>query len=161
MWLYPKSLCMYNDLHTGITIVDYVMWLWLSNELCCIICIYIFYRKMYIQSSPLINEIGCEEKSFIFILNRLFIPNQQLFEYISDLVILKFCYIENRGSHGHDRMVVRLTTTYAINCEFESHTGGMHSIHHYVIKFVSDMRQVCGFLQVPRFPPPIKLTATI
>ena len=44
---------------------------------------------MYIQSSPLINEIGCEEKSFIFILNRLFIPNQQLFEYISDLVILK------------------------------------------------------------------------
>ena len=67
----------------------YVMWLWLSNELCCIICIYIFYRKMYIQSSPLINEIGCEEKSFLFILNRLFIPNQQLFEYISDLVILK------------------------------------------------------------------------
>ena len=75
-----------------------------------------------IQSSPLINEIGCEEKSFIFI------PNQQHFEYISDLVILKFCYIENRGSHGHDRMVVRFTTTYAINCEFESHSGGVHSI---------------------------------
>jgi hypothetical protein len=29
---------------------------------------------------------------------------------------------------------------------------------HYVIKFVSDLRQVDGFL---RFPPPIKLTATI
>ena len=28
----------------------------------------------------------------------------------------------------------------------------------YVIKFVSDLRQVGGFLQ---FPPPIKLTATI
>jgi hypothetical protein len=31
----------------------------------------------------------------------------------------------------------------------------------YVIKFVSDLRQVGGFLRVLRFPPPIKLTATI
>jgi hypothetical protein len=29
-----------------------------------------------------------------------------------------------------------------------------------VIKFVSDLRQVGGFLLVLRFPPPIKLTAT-
>jgi hypothetical protein len=26
---------------------------------------------------------------------------------------------------------------------------------------ISDLRQVCGFLRVLRFPPPIKLTATI
>jgi len=32
----------------------------------------------------------------------------------------------------------------------------MYSIHHYVIKFVSDLRQVGGFLRVLRFPPPIK-----
>jgi hypothetical protein len=32
---------------------------------------------------------------------------------------------------------------------------------HYVIKFVSDLRQVGGFLRVLRFPSPIKLTATI
>ena len=31
----------------------------------------------------------------------------------------------------------------------------------YVIKFVSDLRQVGGFLRVLRFPPPIKLTTTI
>jgi hypothetical protein len=30
-----------------------------------------------------------------------------------------------------------------------------------VIKFVSDLRQVGGFLRVLQFPPPIKLTATI
>ena len=30
-----------------------------------------------------------------------------------------------------------------------------------MIKFVSDLWQVCGFLRVLRFPPPIKLTATI
>jgi hypothetical protein len=33
--------------------------------------------------------------------------------------------------------------------------GEVYSIQHYVIKFVSDLRQVGGFL---RFPPPIKLT---
>jgi hypothetical protein len=30
------------------------------------------------------------------------------------------------------------------------------SIQHYVIKFVSDLRQVGDFLRVPRLPPPIK-----
>jgi hypothetical protein len=34
-------------------------------------------------------------------------------------------------------------------------------VQHYVIKFVSDLRQVEGFLRVIRFPPPIKLTATL
>jgi DNA-directed RNA polymerase subunit RPC12/RpoP len=34
-------------------------------------------------------------------------------------------------------------------------------VQHYVIKFVSDLRQVGGFLGSLRFPPPIKLTATI
>ena len=37
----------------------------------------------------------------------------------------------------------------------------LYSIQHYVIEFVSDLRQVGGFLRVLRFPPPIKLTATI
>jgi len=34
----------------------------------------------------------------------------------------------------------------------------MYSIQHYVIKFVSDLRQVSGFLRVLRFLPPIKRT---
>jgi hypothetical protein len=29
------------------------------------------------------------------------------------------------------------------------------------VKFVSELQQVCGFLQVLQFPPPIKLTADI
>ena len=36
--------------------------------------------------------------------------------------------------------------------------GDVYSIQHYVIKFVSDLRQVSGFLRLLRFPPPIKLT---
>jgi hypothetical protein len=39
--------------------------------------------------------------------------------------------------------------------------GEVYSIQAYVIKFVSDFRQVSGFLRVLRFLPPMKLTATI
>ena len=66
-----------------------------------------------------------------------------------------------------DRMVVEFITTYAISeyhqerRVFESRPGEVYSIRHYVIKFVSDLRQVGGFFRVLRFPPPIKLTTTI
>jgi hypothetical protein len=39
--------------------------------------------------------------------------------------------------------------------------GKVYSMQHFVIKFVSDLRQVDGFLGVLRFLPPIKLTAAI
>jgi len=39
--------------------------------------------------------------------------------------------------------------------------GEVYSIQLYVIKFVSDLWQVSGFLRVSWFPPPIKLTSTI
>ena len=68
-----------------------------------------------------------------------------------------------RGRRGRDRIVVGFTTTYVISvyhqlcCEFESGRG----VQHFVIKFVSDLRQVGGFVRLLRFPSPIKLTATI
>ena len=68
------------------------------------------------------------------------------------------------GCSGRDHMVVGFTTTYAISayphwcCEFESQSGW--GVQHNVIKFVNDLQQVGGFLQVLWFPPPIKLTAT-
>jgi hypothetical protein len=34
--------------------------------------------------------------------------------------------------------------------------GEVYSIHHNVIKFVSDLRQVGDFLRVLQFPPPYK-----
>jgi len=34
-------------------------------------------------------------------------------------------------------------------------------VQHYVIMFVNDLRQVCGFSRSIWFPTPIKLTATI
>ena len=56
-----------------------------------------------------------------------------------------------RGCRGHDRMVVGFATTCTISvhhlwCEFKSRSG--RGVQHYVIKFVSDLRQVNGFLPV-------------
>ena len=59
-----------------------------------------------------------------------------------------------RGRFGCDRMA-----NHHWCCEFESRLG--RGVQHYVIKFISDLRQVDGFLQILRFPPPLKLTATI
>jgi hypothetical protein len=44
---------------------------------------------------------------------------------------------------------------------WNSADGDVYSIQYYMIKFVSDLQQVDGFLRVLRFPPSIKLTATI
>jgi len=53
---------------------------------------------------------------------------------------------------GRDRMVVGFIITNVLS------SNSARAIQHHVIKFVSDLRQVGGFL---RFPPPIKLTSTI
>jgi len=80
------------------------------------------------------------------------------------------------GCHGRDCMVAGFTTTNVhvqnvpmqsvpINTKVVSSNpvhGELNLIQHYVIKFVSDLLQVCCFfLGVFRFPPPIKLTGMI
>ena len=74
-------------------------------------------------------------------------------------------FTSNGGRRDH--MVVGFITTYAINvydlyyCEFESRSGEVYLIQHYVIKFICDLQQISGFLQVLGFLPPINLTAMI
>ena len=59
----------------------------------------------------------------------------------------------------------RLVLAYGPTCLDPScpraELSGTHSIQPYVIKLVSDLPPICGFLRVLRFPPPIKLTTTI
>jgi len=56
---------------------------------------------------------------------------------------IKYNLYQVGGHRGRDCMVVRFKTSYAISanhhwrCEFESHSGEVYSIQHYVIKFVS------------------------
>ena len=73
-------------------------------------------------------------------------------------------YIMIRGHPYRDSMVVGFTTTCAITTNVvisNSTHGEMYSIQHFVITFVSDLQQVECFLLALRFPPTIKLTATI
>jgi hypothetical protein len=72
-----------------------------------------------------------------------------------------------RGRRGRDRMGLDLQlpvqsvpiTTKGVSSN-PVH-GEVYSIQYYVIKYVSDLRQVGGFLRVLWYPPPIILTVTI
>ncbi len=49
-------------------------------------------------------------------------------------------------------MTIKVVSSNSTNCD-------VYSIQLYVLKFVSDLWQIGGFLLVLRCPPPIKLTA--
>ena len=73
-------------------------------------------------------------------------------------------WLTMRGRRGRDKMVVELTTTYALSAyqlvRIHSHDE-VYSTQHYVIMFVGHLQQVGGFLRMFRFHLPIKQTATI
>ena len=83
---------------------------------------------------------------------------------ISLCIVYSVC-LPWRGRRGYDRMVVGFTTTYAISASnvvsSNPRSGEVNSIQQYVINFVSDLRQVGGFLRVLSYLPIMKLTTTI
>ena len=56
--------------------------------------------------------------------------------------------------------IFKINRSMLINTKDVS-SNQVYSLQQYVIKFVSDLRQVCDFLRVLQLPPPIKLTATV
>jgi len=65
-------------------------------------------------------------------------------------------------------MVVGLITTYIQSVPLATKIVSLNPVHgevyliqHYVIKFVSALRQVSSFLLGFRFPPKLKMTTTI
>jgi hypothetical protein len=81
--------------------------------------------------------------------------------YMLSLKLLSYVTIQKLVSFIHVKGGGEFTTTYTISayhhwcCEFKSRSG--RGVQNYVIKIVSDLRQVSGFLRVLRFSPPIKL----
>ena len=72
-----------------------------------------------------------------------------------------FCFYLVQGllwSLSYDTYAIPITTKVA---SLNPADGEVSLIQHYVIKFVNDLWQVGGFLQLFRFPAPIKLTAKI
>jgi hypothetical protein len=109
-------------------------------------------QQQWLKTKYKYNFIDGEEGNF----DRFFF----VFVICGYLLTIKL-YFWNRGRCGRDRMVVRFTTTCTISachhlsCEFESCSGEVYSIQHNMIKFVSELQHVSGFLRVLRFPPPI------
>ena len=127
--------------------------------------IYYYFLFSFILNMIYFKKVKSEILHIIIYKNKVF--NNWKFIFETNNVFLYLCHIRltfyYRSRRGHDRMVVGYTTTYAIStyphwCEFESRSGS--GVQHYVIKFVSDLWQVSGFLWVLWFPPPGKLTTT-
>ena len=97
---------------------------------------------------------------YVRLLIRSFVRSASLCERHFSKVVGPIAF---RGSRGHDHMVVEFTTTCSTTKVVSSNPvhGEVYSLQHYLIKLVSDFRQVSGFLQVLRFPPLIILTTTI
>ena len=133
-----------------ISVVKLVNWLIVNYKTTQLVSFFLF---LLLHSNKLI------EFFFIPIILSKFTENWYIWYPISILYLV--------GGGGRDHMVVGFTTTYAISAittkvvSLNPAHVEVYSIQHYVIKFVSDLRQVAGFLQVLRFPPPIKLTPTI
>ena len=78
---------------------------------------------------------------------------------------LRHTYSLIKGRRSRDRMVVGqqpiqlVPITAKVVSSNLSHVE-LYSTQHYVIKFISDLRQIGGFLRVLRFLPPIELNAT-
>ena len=85
--------------------------------------------------------------------------NERIAEYFSSVsyrVQINLLYRHNVSCNS--KQSVSLTTKVVSSNPAD---GEVYSIQHYMIKFVSDLRQVGVFLRVLRFPPPIKLTVMI
>ena len=90
---------------------------------------------------------------YIIFINKIYFRQQDRCICIT-LTIQRWLNLCIGGRRGRDLMVVGFKT----KCAISACTGEMCSIHYYVIWFVSDLRQVGGFL---RIPPPIELVVTI
>ena len=107
-------------------------------------------------SQMIINRKFCMNLNASSLIKNMFLKTSLWCIIVVLIGIIKIAFVIGRGQRK------RFTTTYATYVVSSNPVHGeVYSIRHYVIKFVSDLWQVSGFLRVPRFPPPIKLTATI
>jgi hypothetical protein len=120
-----------------------------------------FIGEVFLQSRVKVRVI-----MFNASLNNISMPlsnEQHILAYIRFVINLN----SKRGRIGRECMVVGFITTYKISVYHKwvvssnPGQGGVYSIQLYVIKFISDLRQVVVFFGYSWFPPPIKLTPTI
>ena len=65
-----------------------------------------------------------------------------------------------QAQQSYGSWIYKYYTISAYLCKFESRSGEVYSIQHYVIKFVSDLRQISGFPRVLRFSSGTPVSST-
>jgi hypothetical protein len=112
------------------------------------------------ESLPMV-QVSLKKKTNIFDHFANISSLKQLFGY-------RFLELNNvskfRGSswsYGSFTTTCEISVYHHLSCASNLVHGKVYSIQLYVIKFVSDLQQVSGFLWELQFPPPIKLTTTI
>jgi hypothetical protein len=123
-----------------------------ANLIKCIILCEIIFQLIYTDYA---NYAYFDKRSHLnFLLRTLWIK----LDGNGPLVVFKIvvcCPSFKGGCRGRNGMVVGFTPTYVISlyhhwcCGFESWSG--RGVQHYVIKFVSDLWQVSGFLRSSGF----------
>ena len=70
------------------------------------------------------------------------------------VVLVIVCYLDLQLPVQTVPIITKVMSSNPVQCE-------VYSMQHYVIKFVSDLRLVGGFLRILGFLPTIKLAVTI
>ena len=128
---------------------------------------YLLVKYLLLISKKSIGILQPLQKTKSFVITQIFIffssGSQKPLRQLAHLSFFSI-WIEIRWYGAFCKGVVVVVIVVPITTKVVSSNpvhGKVYSIQHYEIKFVSDLRQVSGFLRVLRFPPPIKLTATI
>jgi hypothetical protein len=102
----------------------------------------------FIRWTPLFVGLYCSTFSFLCSVYYIVVCPVVLFVFY--LIVLSVLLWYTASDYPFDIFILFL--------HYDIVQGEVYLIQLYVIKFVSDLRQVSGFLRVLRFPPPIGFT---
>ena len=135
---------------------------WIHQLIGCFVCCTILLVLPKILASFWIHQlIGCFVCCTILLVLPIKFWPPIITGYINCLLTVGSSWSWSYGSWIYSYLCNQclMITTKVVSSNLAQ--ANVYSTQHYVIKFVSDLRQVYGFLRVLRFPPPIKLTAMI
>ena len=121
-------------------------------------CVMFDKRKKTTVYHKWVNNVKMQQpivKAFYMGMFCLTLKERNIKQFLQNCHSLKSPSTEYGGRRGRDRVVIGFTTTYVIDAyhhlcsEFESRSG--RGVQHYVIKCVSDLQQVDGFLWLLKY----------
>ena len=163
-----SGICVYLILRVGsLKVTDLPMGCYCISNICCLFQILPFFSKVILFSSLFISSIISQGDLLLFLRGILsdHITKTDKYWYIDKIKLYYYCFQGSSwsgfyGSWINNYLCKSVPITTKVMSSKPVH-GEVYWIQHYAINFVSDLRQIGGFLWVLRFPQPIKRTSTI